>query len=217
MPLPEGPQVPSDNVVPIRPGGAFARCWAFTRAEEGGFSDDPRDPGGATNFGITLAALAEWRGVKPGDLAPADVASMGESEAEAIARVLYWDRLGCAHMFPGLDLMVFDDGFNRNPEEAVRLLQYALGMPTESVDGICGPLTIKRADTWAFSPNEMGWQSLLANLHYLQAGGYLVSKNFRTFGRGWIGRCVRRYHAAITSGKPVPVGGARVPDGGSAL
>ena len=40
----------------------FDTAVAFTLREEGGFTDDPRDPGGATNLGITLATLTHWRG-----------------------------------------------------------------------------------------------------------------------------------------------------------
>ncbi len=41
---------------------AFADCLAFVLEEEGGYSDMPGDPGGATNMGITRATLADWRG-----------------------------------------------------------------------------------------------------------------------------------------------------------
>jgi lysozyme family protein len=34
---------------------------AFVFAEEGGYTDDPLDPGGATNLGITLDELSRWR------------------------------------------------------------------------------------------------------------------------------------------------------------
>ena len=38
----------------------FQTCLAFTLSQEGGFVDDPYDPGGATNMGITLATYQEW-------------------------------------------------------------------------------------------------------------------------------------------------------------
>ena len=38
----------------------FDPCLGFTLAQEGGYVDDPADPGGATNMGITLATLRHW-------------------------------------------------------------------------------------------------------------------------------------------------------------
>jgi len=38
----------------------FDICVAFTLRQEGGYVDDPADPGGATNMGITLATYREW-------------------------------------------------------------------------------------------------------------------------------------------------------------
>jgi hypothetical protein len=38
----------------------FDTCLAFTLKEEGGYSDNPADPGGATNMGITLATYRQW-------------------------------------------------------------------------------------------------------------------------------------------------------------
>ncbi len=40
----------------------FAIALAFTLGQEGGWSDDPNDPGGATNQGITLATFRDWCG-----------------------------------------------------------------------------------------------------------------------------------------------------------
>ena len=42
--------------------GNLDACLDFVFEREGGYVDDPDDPGGATNMGITLATLAAWRG-----------------------------------------------------------------------------------------------------------------------------------------------------------
>ncbi len=42
-------------------GDRFAACLAFVLEQEGGFSNDQRDPGGATNLGITIGELRAWR------------------------------------------------------------------------------------------------------------------------------------------------------------
>jgi lysozyme family protein len=39
---------------------AFEICLAFTLREERGYADNPADPGGATNMGVTLATYRDW-------------------------------------------------------------------------------------------------------------------------------------------------------------
>src|SRR4051794_13371623 len=57
----------------------FAECLAFTLAQEGGYVDDPYDPGGATNMGITLATLRQWD--HDSALGPDDVRHMTQQTA----------------------------------------------------------------------------------------------------------------------------------------
>jgi lysozyme family protein len=69
----------------------FDTCLAFTLKEEGGYSDDPADPGGATNMGITLATYRQW--ADNPNLAPLQVRDLSERTARAIYRSLYWNAL----------------------------------------------------------------------------------------------------------------------------
>ena len=80
----------------------FGACLDFVFEREGGYVDDPHDPGGATNMGITLATLAAWRGREVtqgrgaaalargsgGDLPEALLAADGRRRAAARARPL---------------------------------------------------------------------------------------------------------------------------------
>ena len=63
---------------------AFDTCLAFTLRAEGGYVDNPADPGGATNMGITLATYREWSD-NP-DLGAAQVQDMSVRIARAIYR-----------------------------------------------------------------------------------------------------------------------------------
>jgi lysozyme family protein len=69
----------------------FDICLAFTLREEGGYVDDPADPGGATNMGITLATYREW--CDDPHLGDLQVKDMTPKTARAIYRSLYWDPL----------------------------------------------------------------------------------------------------------------------------
>src|SRR5215475_12529181 len=88
----------------------FDTCLAFTLKEEGGYSDDPADPGGATNMGITLATYRQWSD-NP-NLGPLQVQDMSERTARAIYRSLYWNPLRADALPAGVDLSVFDMGVN---------------------------------------------------------------------------------------------------------
>jgi lysozyme family protein len=61
---------------------------------EGGFVDDPADPGGATNMGVTLAT---WRRVgydKTGDglITAADIKLLTATDVEMVLQFFYWNR-----------------------------------------------------------------------------------------------------------------------------
>jgi lysozyme family protein len=76
---------------------------------EGGYVDHPRDPGGATNMGVTIGTLAEWRG-KP--VTRADVRNLSRKEAAAIYRKKYWDAIDADSLPEGVDALAFDIAVN---------------------------------------------------------------------------------------------------------
>jgi lysozyme family protein len=92
---------------------------------EGGYSNHPSDPGGPTNFGITIYDYRKY--VKPGATA-ADVRTMRLDDAKAIYRVKYWGAMGCDDLPPGLDYAMFDYGVNSGCARAIKVLQRILGL-----------------------------------------------------------------------------------------
>ena len=71
---------------------------AFVFSVEGGYTDDPMDPGGATNLGITLDELSVWRHTA---VTKADVQNLQRDEAGAIYRTNYWNASRCVDLAPG--------------------------------------------------------------------------------------------------------------------
>ena len=69
-------------------------------AHEGGYTNHPSDPGGPTNFGITIADYRKY--VKP-DATAADVRAMKIDEAKTIYRKRYWDAQRCDELPAGVD------------------------------------------------------------------------------------------------------------------
>ena len=96
---------------------------------EGGYTDHPDDPGGPTNYGITIADYR--RDVKPGATA-ADVRAMSVGEAKAIYRRRYWDAQRCDDLPAGIDYAVFDYGVNSGIGRSGKVLRRVLGMPEEA-------------------------------------------------------------------------------------
>src|SRR6185437_8422105 len=78
-------------------------------AHEGGYTNHPSDPGGPTNFGITIYDYRKY--VKPNATA-ADMRAMTVGEAKAIYRKRYWDAQRCDELPAGVDYSVFDYGVN---------------------------------------------------------------------------------------------------------
>jgi lysozyme family protein len=151
-------------------------------AHEGGYSDHPSDPGGPTNFGITLGDYRAY--VKPNATA-ADVRAMTVDTAKAIYRDKYWNALRGDDLPAGVDYCVFDYGVNSGTARAAKVLQTCLGVPQ---DGKIGAQTIaaaKRADA----------AKLIGDICDQRLAFLQGLKTWPVFGNGW-GRRVREVRAA---------------------
>lgn len=87
-----------------------------TLTYEGGYCNHPSDPGGATNWGITIHdARLYWKH----DASPADVKAMPKSVAINIYRQKYWAKMGCDGRPAGVDFVEFDFGVNSGVARAL--------------------------------------------------------------------------------------------------
>jgi lysozyme family protein len=166
----------------------FDACLAFTLREEGGYVDNPADPGGATNMGITLATYRQWS--DDPELGSAQVQDMTARTARAIYRSLYWNPLRADALPIGVDLSVFDMGVNAGIWRSARLLQRALGFTGEEVDGSIGPETLDAAA-------KCDPRTLVTDLAERQAAYYRSLTDFPAFGAGWLNRTEARRNAAL--------------------
>lgn len=118
-------------------------------AREGGFADDPDDPGGATNFGVTIHTMRRL-GLDldgSGGIDGADVRALTRERAVEIFIEQYYHRPGIARLPEVLRASVFDMQVNAGAN-AVRILQRLLremGQAVE-VDGVIGPQTVAAAE-----------------------------------------------------------------------
>lgn len=152
--------------------GNFDRALAAVLKHEGGYADHPRDPGGATNLGITRATLARWRG-RP--VSKAEVRALTRAEAAKIYRALYWDEVGADALPDGLDFAVFDYCVNSGPGRAARALQSVAGTRT---DGRIGRITLVAVALR--DPSDLIMAYCRKRLSFLES-----LRTFAVFGRGW--------------------------------
>lgn len=109
---------------------------------EGGYVDNPYDPGGATNLGITLQTF-QTCAQRLLDVQPtlADLRALTDPQAATLYKALYWDSIhGDAIATQEIADIVFDFKVNAG-YHAVLLLQQVLGPPL-AIDGQFGPVTL---------------------------------------------------------------------------
>jgi lysozyme family protein len=138
---------------------------------EGGYVDHPSDPGGETNFGITVAVAREYGYTGPMRDIPIDTVA-------GIYRQLYWNRVRADDLPAALRYPLFDAAVNSGVDQAVSWLQRALGVP---VDGVIGRQTIDAA--LAADP-----AAVAARLCGLRLAMLSRLRHFEQFGRGWVRR-----------------------------
>lgn len=143
---------------------------------EGGYTNDAADPGGPTNWGITIFdARMYWR---PGATA-ADVRSMPKDVAIKIYQAKYWATLNCDALPAGLDYSLFDYGVNSGIGRAGKVLRRLLGLPAttyvvdQTVLAAVAKRDVKQLIT-ALNDERM---------RFLRGLG-----TFGVFGRGWTSR-----------------------------
>lgn len=108
---------------PLRPTSpAFDRALALTLRFEGGYVDDPDDPGGATNRGITQRVYDRWRTLHGLPAQPVKLCST--YEVRAVYWDFYWHALGCDRLTPELGLCVFDTAVHSGAKRAQQFLDF---------------------------------------------------------------------------------------------
>lgn len=167
----------------------FDACLAFTLKEEGGWSDNPNDPGGCTMQGITLASYRDWK--NDSTLSCEDLHVVTSEDVTAFYHDEYWDR-SHAESFPfGVDLMVMDAGVNMGLGRSAKILQEQVGV---AADGAIGPATV--AAVLAIDPSI-----LIDSLAKAQLEFYYSLADYAIFGQGWINRVSARHTAATAMSK----------------
>jgi len=180
-------------------------------AREGGFVDDPDDPGGATKYGVTLETLRRLGLDRSGDgrIDVADVKALTRQDAERIFVEHYFRAPRLGDLPEEIQPSVFDMYVNAG-SNAVRILQRLLSRMGFSVndDGIIGPLTAgaaRRAGDAAAGYLADAYGIARRNYYYALADARPASRKYaRTTAGGkggWILRAEEfisaRYHLTL--------------------
>lgn len=175
----------------------FTLAHQFTAQWEGGLTDHPSDPGGITNFGVSLRWLRslgyELGDVDgDGDIDADDVRALTPAHAAELFKRKFWDAYSLSGLPQCTATIHYDCMVNTGPKQATLIAQRACnslvgpyGVKLD-VDGILGPQTRNFLTTHA-TPN------LVDALIEKRKGFYLAlvrdKPDFAPFERGWINRC----------------------------
>jgi lysozyme family protein len=177
----------------------FAKALPRILVYEGGKVDNPRDPGGRTNKGVTQITFNAY--LRENGMSAADVYSITLDEVSTIYKLKYWDAVRGDDLPAGLDLCVFDGGVNSGPGQSGKWLQHALGTKFPgAIDGIIGSKTLQAIEDFGDVEALIGAYCArrLATLHSL--------RTWSEFGNGWNARIanVMKTGDAWAAGAPAP-------------
>lgn len=148
----------------------FDQAFEALIGHEGGYVNDPCDPGGETKFGISKRAYPN-----------VDIKALTLEQAKAIYKSDYWDRSQCDSLPPVVAFQVFDTAVNSGIGQSIRFLQRAVGVAD---DGQVGPLTInavKRLDA----------ETIVARFNGQRLDFMTKLSTWDVYGKGWARRIAK--------------------------
>ena len=150
----------------------FEQCFALLLKHEGGYVNNPKDPGGRTNLGVTQRVYEAYVGHS------VDEATMRALTPDVVAPIYkrdYWDACRCDDLPDGVDYAVFDLAVNSGTRRAAKMLQKAVGVTD---DGSIGPATLKAVA-------ECNARDLAADICENRLAFLQALPTWATFGNGW--------------------------------
>lgn len=145
----------------------FDDAFELLIGHEGGYVNNPRDPGGETKYGISKRSY-------PGE----DIPNMTLARAKAIYLHDYWGAAGCDAVPDVIKADLFDAAVNSGVHAAIRMLQRAC---SADPDGILGPRTL-------MALQSMAPARLVARFNGSRLEFMASLATWPTFSRGWARR-----------------------------
>lgn len=149
----------------------FHKAFGLLMGHEGGFVDDPNDPGGRTKYGISQRSYPDL-----------DIKNLTLREARRIYYEDYWQAVRADNLPGWLRFDVFDGAVNSGPKQSIKWLQFAVGA---AQDGIIGNETLSKARD-AKKPRAVLMRMAAARLMFMSK-----TKNVKHHGAGWMVRMAK--------------------------
>ena len=170
---------------------AFELCFTFTIGSEGGYSQDPNDPGNWTGGAIGEGSIAGTKyGISAAAYPDLDIATLTVEQAKSIYLKDQWAKIDGDTLRPPLALVLFDSAVNSGVHRATTWLQEALAV---NADGIMGPETkmmLQDADA-----NAVAKEVLARRINFLAQ-----LSSWHQFGLGWSRRIANLAFASAQIG-----------------
>ncbi len=172
----------------------FLAALDIVLAHEGGHANDPDDPGGATNYGISLRwlrSLGELEGDldDDGDVDGEDILGLRREEAARFYYEHWWQPQGYGQFSSdAVAAKTFDLAINMGPRAAHRILQRAVRAASGQAlidDGVIGPKTRLAVEACSGGQLTAAMRSEAAGTYRLIAVG---KPRLNKFLRGWLNR-----------------------------
>jgi len=165
----------------------FDGIFDFVVGSEGGFTDNPADPGNWTGGKIGAGECRGTRfGISAGAHPDLDIADLTLDQAKSLYQSEYWDRIDGDRLPASIALLVFDAAINNGIGHAVRWLQQAALV---AQDGVIGPATLTAINTMVAKPD--GTAELCAELLAQRLVFMTSLPTWKSFGLGWARRLFR--------------------------
>ena len=142
---------------------------------EGGYVDNPADPGGATNLGCTKAVWEQYVGHS---VTKDDIKALTKDDVKPLYKRRYWDAIHGDALPSGLDYCIFDCAINSGVGRASKFIQQIVGVPA---DGAIGNNTIAAI-------SQINPVTLINEFSDKRQAFLEGLDTFSTFGKGWTRR-----------------------------
>jgi len=153
----------------------WQKSFELMLKSEGGYVNNPADPGGMTNLGVTKATWENWVGRASDE---AEMRGLTPEKVEPLYKKKYWDAVRGDELPAGISYLCFDFAVNAGAGRSIKTLQTAVGV---TPDGGFGPMTM--AAVQAVDPVD-----LIERFSQAKEDFYRSLTTFATFGKGWLNR-----------------------------
>jgi len=178
----------------------FANVLSVTLDFEGGYVNNPSDPGGETNKGITKSTYEQWLRSKGLASRNVDIKNIPDEHVQGIYRDRFWNKIHGDDLPSIVAQQMFDLAVHSGTVRAVKILQNIVGAKP---DGKFGPNTLKATQSYLQQHGDL----ILAKEILKQRKAFLVNllkqEKYQPFAKGWMNRIKKLEQMIEPSTKPM--------------